>query len=204
MIFGWKTSAPQKVDAVGRKLVVGLGNPGRKYAETRHNVGFEVLRQLAKQYHAGAVKSKFKGEIADVRVRDCQVCLLCPETFMNASGSSVKPAVDFYKLPLQDVLVVCDDFALDLGRLRFRPKGSSGGQKGLGDIIRCLGTDEIPRLRIGIGKPPDSWEVADYVLSKFSSREKTEMEIAISRAADAVADWVDSGVDYCMNKYNGN
>ena len=114
-----------------RKLVVGLGNPGRKYAETRHNVGFEVVAQVAKNYDAKSVKKKFNGELAEVRVGDNQVLLLCPHTYMNSSGSSVKPAVDFYKLPTSAVMVVCDDLALDLGRLRFRPKGSSGDRKDL-------------------------------------------------------------------------
>ena len=204
MIFGWKKSQPDDSYSGNRKLVVGLGNPGRKYEGTRHNIGYEVVAQFAKDNHAGAIKKKFKGEVVDVRVRNRQVCLLCPETYMNASGGSVKPAIDFYKLDPADVLVVCDDFALDLGRIRFRPKGSAGGQKGLGDIIRCVGTDEIPRLRIGIGKPPDSWDIADYVLSKFSAKEKTDIEIAVRQSADGVADWVDNGVDYCMNKYNGN
>ena len=203
MIFGWKKKSEPEDRSIGsRKLVVGLGNPGRKYQGTRHNIGFEVVAQIVRDYDAGAIKKKFKGETVDVRIRESQVCLLCPDTFMNASGRSVKPAVDFYKLEVGDVLVVCDDFALDLGRLRFRPKGSSGGQKGLGDIIRCVGTDEIPRLRIGIGKPPEGWDVADFVLSKFSSKEKTDIEVAVRQAADAVADWVENGVDYCMNKYN--
>lgn len=204
MIFGRKKSAPEDPGGSGsRKLVVGLGNPGRKYVGTRHNIGFEVVGQFARDHQAGAIKRKFKGEVVDVRVRGTQVILLCPDTFMNASGRSVKPAVDFYKLEPHDVLVVCDDFALDLGRLRFRPKGSSGGQKGLGDIIRSVGTDEIPRLRVGIGKPPDSWDIADYVLSKFSAKETADVEIAQRVASDAVADWVENGVDYCMNQYNG-
>ena len=203
MILGFKKSAAVDDEQTTRKLVVGLGNPGRKYENTRHNVGFDVVAQFAKNHFADSVKRKFKGEVADVQCKGYQVIVLCPETFMNASGKSVKPAADFYKIQASDILVVCDDFALDLGRLRFRPKGSSGGQKGLGDIIRCLGTDEIPRLRVGIGNPPDSWDIADYVLSKFRSNEETEIQTAIHIAADSVADWVDQGVDYCMNKYNG-
>lgn len=205
MIFGRKKSAETEHEgSTGqRKLIVGLGNPGRKYAGTRHNIGFEVIAQTAKDHFAGAIKQKFKGEIVDVGMRGCQVSLLCPGTFMNASGSSVKPAVDFYKMTPEDVLVVCDDFALDLGRLRFRPKGSSGGQKGLGDIIRCLGTDMVPRLRVGIGKPPDNWDVADFVLSQFRADEQTEIELAVRTSADAIADWVEHGTLYCMNRYNG-
>jgi PTH1 family peptidyl-tRNA hydrolase len=200
VIFGRPRSEPEDGR---RKLVVGLGNPGRKYEKTRHNVGYEVVGLTARDWQAGKVKQKFKGETVDVRIEDESVCLLCPSTFMNRSGSSVKAAVDFFKSTADDLLVVCDDFALDLGRLRFRQKGSSGGQKGLADVIRCLGTDEFSRLRIGIGTPPDSWEVSDYVLSKFSKSERTEMDVAVRRAADAVADWVAHGTEFCMNKYNG-
>ena len=187
----------------GRKLVVGLGNPGRKYKDTRHNIGFDVVGQVAQDWHAGTVKNKFSGEVTEVRIREQVVSLLCPGTFMNASGKSVKSALDFYKLPLDELLVVCDDFALDLARLRFRPKGSSGGQNGLGDIIRCVGSNEFSRLRVGIGKPPASWDVADFVLSKFKDNEETDMQICVQRAAEAVADWVEHGTSFCMNKYNG-
>ena len=200
MIFGWKRS--EVPEPSGRKLVVGLGNPGRKYVGTRHNIGFDVVSQLAKDWQASTVKNKFSGEICDVRIREQTVCLLCPETFMNASGKSVKAAVNFYKLQTDDVLVICDDMALDLARLRFRPKGSSGGQKGLGDIIRCLGTDQVPRLRFGVGRPPDSWDAADFVLSQFNEKEEVEKQITIRNAAEAVADWVEHGTAFCMNKYN--
>lgn len=190
-------------DSVRRKLVVGLGNPGRKYVGTRHNIGFDVVAQVAKDWHADTVRRKFSGEVTDVRIREHVVCLLCPETFMNASGKSVKTAFDFYKLQTEDVLVICDDMALDLARLRFRPKGSSGGQKGLGDIIRCLGSDLVSRLRFGVGRPPASWDVADFVLSKFTEKEEVEKDITVRNAADAVADWVEHGTAFCMNKYNG-
>lgn len=208
LFFGWNKSKAinnkvEEMNSGDRKLIVGLGNPGRKYVSTRHNIGFDVVSQVAKNWHAGSAKQKFKGEVVDVSIGDHQVSLLCPHTFMNASGGSVKAAVDFYKLSPLEVLVVCDDFALNLAKLRFRPKGSSGGQNGLKDIIRLLGTDEVPRLRMGIGKPPDSWDVADYVLSKFKKHEETDIEIAVNQAADAVADWVSHGTDYCMNKYNG-
>ena len=201
MILGFKKS--ESPDVNQRKLVVGLGNPGRKYVGTRHNIGFEVVARVARDWNAGKVKNKFKGEVVDARVRNQRVCLLCPETFMNRSGSSVKAAMDFFKLETDKLLVVCDDFALELARLRFRLKGSSGGQKGLGDIIRCVGTDQFARLRVGIGSAPEGWDVADFVLSKFSKQEQLEMEIAVGEAGDAVADWVASGTDYCMNRYNG-
>lgn len=185
------------------KLVVGLGNPGRKYENTRHNVGFEVLANLAKLHAAGPVMSRFQGELVDYAGQGAKVVLLSPTTFMNRSGQSVRAAVDFYKLDLADVLVVCDDLNLPLGRLRFRKKGSAGGQKGLADIIRHLGSDEFCRLRVGIGSAPPQWDVSDYVLSKFSGDDRAEMDEAVSRASRGVDDWVGEGADYCMNRYNG-
>lgn len=184
------------------KLVVGLGNPGRKYQATRHNIGYEVLWALARRFAAGSPKSSFQGEVADVELAGVRSLLLWPQTFMNRSGTSVVQARDFYKLDNQELLVVCDDFNLPLSRLRVRAKGSSGGQKGLEDIIRALGTDEFPRLRVGIGQPPDGWDAANYVLGKFSKAELAEMEVTVVRAADAVVDWVRDGVESCMNRYN--
>ena len=128
--------------------------------------------------------------------------LLSPQTFMNASGASVLAARDFYKLHNTELLIVCDDFNLPLARLRIRTKGSSGGQKGLDDIIRRLGGDDVARLRIGIGSPPNGWDPADYVLGKFNKVERPEIDAAVWRAADAVAVWVCRGIDECMSKYN--
>ncbi|HEV3004866.1 MAG TPA: aminoacyl-tRNA hydrolase, partial [Pirellulales bacterium] len=151
---------------------------------------------------ASAAKENFQGEVADAKIQGERVLLLWPQTFMNASGASVVAARDFYKLSSAELLVVCDDFNLPLGKLRIRTQGSSGGQKGLEDIIRRLGGDEVPRLRIGIGQPPDGWDPADYVLSKFNNNELPEIDAAIWRAADAVAIWVCDGAEACMNQYN--
>lgn len=186
------------------KLIVGLGNPGRKYVGTRHNIGFDVLAKLAQRHGTTKPKQRFEGETVEATIENEKILLLCPHTYMNNSGSSVQPARDFYKLENSDVLIVCDDFNLPLARLRFRPKGSSGGQKGLGDIIRRLGNDEVARLRIGIGSSPPGWNVSDFVLSKFKTEEKTEIEHATLRAADAVATWVREGTEYCMNHYNAS
>jgi peptidyl-tRNA hydrolase, PTH1 family len=185
------------------KLIVGLGNPGRKYVATRHNVGWEVLAEFHRRFGRGAPRSKFQGEVAEASVGDQQVWLLCPHTYMNRSGSSVQPARDFYKLSNEDLIVVCDDMNLPSGRLRFRAKGSSGGQKGLQDIICRLGTDEFPRLRIGIDSPPPEWNAVGYVLGKFDAQQRQMMDKAIKLAADALADWVRNGVQACMNQYNG-
>ena len=185
------------------KLVVGLGNPGRKYDKTRHNIGFEVLAELGRRHGVGPVQSKFQGHLLDCRIGAEKTFLLCPQTYMNNSGRSVKACVDFYKTSVADVLIVCDDFHLPVGRIRFRPKGSSGGQKGLQDILEQFGTQDIARLRIGIGEPPPQWSIPDYVLSKFSKAESTDVEQVVLRSANGVEDWVQSGTEFCMNQYNG-
>ncbi len=184
------------------KLVVGLGNPGRKYADTRHNVGFVVLAELARRTAAARGRFDFEAELVDSILGSVKVLLAAPQTFMNSSGSSVLRLRDFYKLEHDDILVVCDDFNLPLGRLRIRAAGTAGGQKGLSDIIRRLSTEQIPRLRIGIGLPPAGFEAADFVLSKFRREEQTEIDLAVQRAADAVTDWVTQGIGPAMNKYN--
>ena len=185
------------------KLVVGLGNPGKKYQGTRHNVGFVVMATVAQQQSAGPVRNKFQGETTDFGGPGGRAMLLCPSTYMNRSGQSVKAAIDFYKLQLDDLLVVCDDLNLPVGRIRFRSKGSAGGQKGLADIIRKVGSDEFARLRIGIGSPPDGWDAADYVLGRFHNDELATIDEAIQRAAHGVIDWLAHDTNYCMNQYNG-
>ena len=184
------------------KLIVGLGNPGKKYQQTRHNVGYEVLAELGRRHGDGRPRSKFQAEVMEAQVRGERILLLSPLTYMNLSGDSVQPARDFFKLTNSDLLIVCDDFNLPLASLRFRGKGSSGGQKGLESILQRLGTQEVPRLRVGIGQPPEDWDVADYVLSRFTADERRVMDEAVPRAADAVADWVVEGVETCMNRYN--
>lgn len=184
------------------KLVVGLGNPGRRYVGTRHNIGFEVVAELARRFGNPRPKSRFEGETVDANIDGETVLLLCPQTYMNRSGSSVQPARDFYKLENQQLLVICDDFNLPLAKLRFRAEGSSGGQKGLRDVINRLGTERFPRLRIGVGPPKENWDVADFVLSKFEKQERAEVMSTVQRAADAVADWTRHGTEYCMNQYN--
>jgi PTH1 family peptidyl-tRNA hydrolase len=184
------------------KLIVGLGNPGRKYQQTRHNVGFEVVDLLSRRYDLGRAKKKFKGKLNEAAIGGQNVLLLKPETFMNLSGSSVQLVRDFFQISNDDLLVVCDDFNLPLGQLRFRRGGSAGGQKGLSDILRLAGANDISRLRIGIGNPPAGWDVADYVLSQFRSDETQLISQAISKAVNGVADWVENDIGYCMNRYN--
>jgi PTH1 family peptidyl-tRNA hydrolase len=184
------------------KLIVGLGNPGSRYTGTRHNIGFEVIAELARRHAAGAPKEKFQAELVEATIAGEKTLLMCPLTFMNLSGQAVQPARDFYKIENNDLLVVCDDFALPLGTLRLRAQGSAGGQKGLDDIIRRLGTDEVPRLRIGIGPLPEGWEAANFVLGKFSKEESPPAVESVKRAADAVAVWARDGLAKAANQYN--
>jgi PTH1 family peptidyl-tRNA hydrolase len=186
------------------KLVVGLGNVGRKYVGTRHNVGFEVLAELARKYGTAKPKQDFDGEVVTAELGGVRTVLLCPHTLMNRSGTSVVKARDFYKLTNEDLLVICDDLNLPLAKLRFRAKGSSGGQKGMADVIRHLGTEEFPRLRIGIGQPPPSWDAVDFVLGRFTKQELPEIEHAVARSADATVAWASHGIAHCMNVYNSD
>jgi PTH1 family peptidyl-tRNA hydrolase len=184
------------------KLIVGLGNLGRKYDHTRHNVGFEVLNRLAERFGDGSTKDKFEGRLMEASIAGQRVLLLRPQTFMNRSGESVGPAVEFYKLELSELLVVCDDFNLPLGKLRFRRDGSAGGQNGLADIIQRLGTEEFSRLRLGIGPVPENWDAVDFVLGKFTAVERKAIDDVIARAADGAECWVSEGIEASMNRFN--
>ncbi len=184
------------------KLVVGLGNPGRRYEGTRHNVGYMVLAELGRRHGVPPAKSRFHGEVLEAELGGQRALLLSPTTFMNLSGTSVQEAVSFYKLQIEDLLVLCDDLNLPVGKLRLRSRGSSGGQKGLEDIIARLGTDEFSRLRVGVGAAPAGWEWADYVLGKFSPGELPVVREAVELAADAAVVWAREGIEVCMNRYN--
>ncbi|MFN0052250.1 MAG: aminoacyl-tRNA hydrolase [Planctomycetales bacterium] len=184
------------------KILVGLGNPGSKYQGTRHNVGFELVAELALRHGGARPKSKFDGEISEVLIGTERLLLLAPQTYMNNSGRSVRQAVDFFQLVPADVLVVCDDLNLPLGKLRIRKSGSAGGQKGLANILQHLGTEAVPRLRIGIDPPPGGRDAADYVLDRFSKAEAALMVTAVGQAADAVACWLREGIDQAMNRFN--
>jgi PTH1 family peptidyl-tRNA hydrolase len=185
-----------------RKLVVGLGNPGSKYDGTRHNVGFDAVDRLGRGGCGASFSRKFDGQVAEVEIDYKRVLLLKPETFMNLSGRSVRQAVAFYKIDLADLLVVCDDLSLPLGKLRIRGGGSDGGQKGLRDIALQLGSEEYPRLRIGIGErgPIDA---TDFVLTRFRSAERPIIDDALITATQAVAVWVSQGLPAAMNRFNG-
>ena len=185
------------------KLIVGLGNPGKQYEATRHNVGFMVLDELARRFFADGPKLRFEAALWETRMADEKILLAAPQTFMNCSGRSVGQIVDFFKLSIDSLAVVCDDMNLDTGKLRWRARGSAGGQNGLNDIINHLGTDEFARLRIGIGRPPGRMAATDWVLGRFRGDEADEMELAIARAADSVEEWIQNGVESAMNRFNG-
>src|SRR5215212_2521579 len=185
-----------------RKLVVGLGNPGSKYEGTRHNIGFEVVNRLAEGGSGATFTRKFDGLLAEADIDFRRVLLLKPETFMNLSGRSVAQALRFYRLGLADLLVVCDDLNLPLGKLRIRGGGSDGGQKGLRDISAHLGSEDYARLRLGIGQRGEA-DASDFVLSRFRSSERPPIEDALILAAQAVAVWVTQGLPAAMNRFNG-
>jgi PTH1 family peptidyl-tRNA hydrolase len=184
------------------KLIVGLGNPGRSYQGTRHNVGFQVLEILAARGGNPTRRQRFQGETAQASIRGCPVLLLWPLTWMNLSGSSVLAARDFYKIDHADILVLCDDFQLPIGTIRLRASGSGGGQNGLIDVLARLDSTAIPRLRIGIGPVAAGWKTADFVLGKFAAHERADVDAMLDRAADAAEDWAVIGIEAAMNRFN--
>jgi PTH1 family peptidyl-tRNA hydrolase len=199
---GGGTGAPQLADGMTMKLIAGLGNPGRAYEGTRHNVGFEVLELIARRAGCSERRARFQGESAQVTIRGGQALLLWPLTWMNLSGASVLAARDFYKIDSGDILVLCDDFQLATDTIRIRGSGSSGGQKGLSDILARLGTQSVPRLRLGVGPLPAGWKSADFVLGRFTKGERPAVDHLVERAADAVEEWVGAGIESAMNRYN--
>lgn len=189
-------------DPVRLKLIVGLGNPGAEYSGTRHNVGFQVVGELVRRWQPGKPQLKFSAELWDAVIGGCRVLLAAPLTFMNKSGESVQQIVRFFQMAPEEVLVICDDMNLPNGQLRWRPSGSSGGQKGLDDIIRRLAAENIPRLRIGIGRPPGRMEVNSWVLGRYRPEEKEVAELAVKLAADSIECCLRDGIVATMNRYN--
>ena len=183
------------------KLVVGLGNPGTQYRNTRHNVGFRVIDELARRWQIGPARQQFEALAAGGQIGPHKVLLLKPMTYMNRSGQAVREAVTFYKVELGELLVVSDDMALPLGRVRLRPEGSAGGHNGLTDVIQQLGSESFARLRIGIEQVAGE-QMVSHVLSPFLPEEEEIAGGAIVRAADAVECWLAGGVDEAMNRFN--
>ena len=183
------------------KLIVGLGNPGGRYQGTRHNVGFDVIDGLASSSGCGRFQSRFQASVAELNEGGEKVLLVKPETFMNLSGQSVRQIVDFYHIELVDLLVVCDDINLPLGRLRARAKGTHGGHNGLRNVQQHLGSTEYARLRIGVDAPKEQ-DAADFVLARFRPSEKPVIEEAVAQAIQAASVWVQQGIGECMNRFN--
>lgn len=183
-------------------VVVGLGNPGRKYEETRHNVGFEVVEILATRHKIKMTKLKFKALYGEGVIGGKKVLLVKPQTYMNLSGESVRDIINWYKVPVENIIIIYDDIDLPVGKLRLRPKGSAGTHNGMKSVIYQIMSHEFPRVRIGIDKPPEGWNLANYVTSKFSKEEQRKIAEVIVSAADAVEAIIDSGIDQAMNKFN--
>ena len=183
-------------------LIVGLGNHGREYEHTRHNAGFDAIDVLAGKLGADVKEKKHKGLCGKGMIAGEKVILLKPQTFMNLSGESVRAAADFYKIDAEHMIVLYDDIDLDVGKLRVRAKGSAGGHNGIKNIIAHMGTQEFPRVRIGVGAKPDRMDLADYVLGRFSQVERPVMEDAFEEAAEAAIAVVEDGIDAAMNRFN--
>jgi PTH1 family peptidyl-tRNA hydrolase len=184
-------------------LLVGLGNPGREYRDSRHNLGFMLMDRLAVKLDARFTRLQSKALIAVTAFNEQKVILAKPQTFMNLSGQSVQGLVHFYKIPLNRLLIAHDDFDLSPGAIRIRPDGGSAGQKGMESILERFGTDEFPRLRMGIGRPPGRMAGPDYVLQDFSDAEMPVISETLERAVEAVLCFITEGLDMAMNKYNG-
>lgn len=184
-------------------IIAGLGNPGSKYENTRHNVGFQVIDILADRMGILVEEKKHKALCGRGALMGQKVILLKPQTFMNLSGESIRVAADFYKVEPEDILVVYDDVSLEPGQLRIRAKGSAGGHNGMKNIIAHLGTQEFPRVKVGIGEKPKGMDLADYVLSRFSKGEQELMAQAFKEAAEAVTMILGQGMDTAMNHFNG-
>jgi PTH1 family peptidyl-tRNA hydrolase len=184
-------------------LIVGLGNPGSKYENTRHNIGFRCIDSLAAKHGLTVAKLEQRALVGGGSIAGKRVLLAKPQTFMNVSGDSVGPLAHFYKIPTEQILIICDDLDIPFGTLRLRKSGSSGGQNGMKHILQRLGTQDINRIRVGIGRPPGRMNPADYVLTPFKGEEEIGAVEMIDRAIKATETWLTEGIDAAMNRYNG-
>lgn len=185
-------------------IVIGLGNPGKRYENTRHNVGFDTVELLSRRHGILLTKIKHKALLGDGKISGKRVILVKPQTYMNLSGESVREILEWYKVPAKNIIIVYDDIDLPVGKLRLRPRGSAGTHNGMRSVIYQIESDGFPRIRIGVGGPPEGWDLANYVLSKFSGEDKKKVEEAIVNAADAVETIIRSGINMAMNKFNNN
>lgn len=184
------------------KLIIGLGNPGKEYDKTRHNIGFEAIDAIANAHNISVNKSKFKGLFGEGFIGTSKVILVKPQTYMNLSGESITAFISWYKVDPKDILVIYDDVSLSLGLLRIRQKGSAGGHNGIKSIIQHHGTNEFQRIKIGVGEKPQGWDLADYVLSRFSNSEMKLMDTTMEDVAGATQMIIEKGIQEAMNAYN--
>ncbi|MDP1546474.1 MAG: aminoacyl-tRNA hydrolase [Anaerolineales bacterium] len=184
-------------------LLIGLGNPGREYRDTRHNIGFMLVDHLAERIGARGMKVQSKAITTSALYEEHRIILAKPQTYMNLSGQSVQGLLHFYKIPTTNLLIAHDDLDIPFGTLRIRPTGGPGGQRGMANTIELLGTKDFPRLRLGIGRPPGRMDPKDYVLQNFSKDDAKLLPEVLSRAADAALEFVMNGLNAAMNKYNG-
>ena len=184
-------------------LIIGLGNPGREYAFNRHNVGFMAVDRFAKAHKTAFTRRQGRALVTSVRLGETPVILAKPQTFMNLSGEAVKSLLKFYDVPLTQLLVCFDDIDLPVGTIRLRPEGGSAGQNGMKSIIEHLGTQEFPRLRLGIGRPPGRMDAADYVLQDFRGFDAEVIESTLDKAAQAIETFIQEGIVTAMNRFNG-
>jgi peptidyl-tRNA hydrolase, PTH1 family len=184
-------------------LIIGLGNPGREFRETRHNIGFMLLDRLTVKLNTRFTRMQSRALVASAVYEERKIVLAKPQTFMNLSGQSVQGLIHFHKLPMENLLIAHDDLDLPIGTIRIRPDGGSAGQKGMASTIERLGTDEFPRLRLGIGRPPGQMQPPDYVLQAFSNADLKVITETLDRAVEAALMWVTEGLEAAMNKYNG-
>ena len=185
-------------------LLIGLGNPGREYRDNRHNLGFMVIDRLIVRLNARGMKVHSKAIVTSATYEERKLVLAKPQTYMNLSGQSAQGLLNFYKIPMENMLIAHDDLDIPFGTIRIRPGGGPGGQKGMASTIEQLGTKEFPRLRIGIGRPPGRMNPSDYVLQNFSREEMKILSEIVDRAAEAALTFVVDGLDKAMNKYNGS
>jgi PTH1 family peptidyl-tRNA hydrolase len=184
-------------------LLIGLGNPGREYASTRHNFGFMLIDRLAVRLNARGMKVQSKAIVMNGAYEERKLILAKPQTFMNLSGQSVQGLIHFYKIPLTNVMILSDDLDLPFGTIRIRASGGPGGQRGLSSVLEKLGTKDVPRLRLGIGRPPGRMDPANYVLQNFSRANLQAISEILDRAADATFTFVTDGLDKAMTRFNG-
>lgn len=184
------------------KLIVGLGNPGFQYAVTRHNIGFQAIDAIAEAYHIAIQKNKYKSLIGEGTIKGEKVILMKPQTYMNLSGEAVRACMDWNKLTKNDIIVIYDDVSLEVAQLRIRKLGSAGGHNGIKNIISHLGGQEFPRIKIGVGEKPPGWDLANYVLSRFTDEEIKVIAPKLNDVVKAVEIMLDKGIDQAMNQYN--